>query len=267
MQAAGWRETGSDDPGAVSRSVPARGGGNGRWRRLPRDGQDLLGQRVPRGGPTLHAMPVRAFRAWLEAKRGICVGYGGVWRFLAREGPPFKRRLHAAEPHRPDVAIRRALTRLAWSSWMGPGPRPAFRPTRHPGRRRPPALPAALRLRTGPDRDDVRQAQDPVAKGRQAFHRRRLESDRHLARRVLTRWVGRPSGTGRTRCNVRRSGFTAAPGAGVPPPGARAPPARHRPAAPARCGGHCRRGRRGPRPARPGSAAAARAARSRARGR
>jgi transposase len=37
-------------------------------------------------------LTVRALRAELEAVRGICVGYGAVWRFLAREGLTFKKK-------------------------------------------------------------------------------------------------------------------------------------------------------------------------------
>lgn len=52
-------------------------------------------------------LTIRALRAELEAERGLRVGYGAVWRWLAREGFSFKKSLHAAEQHRPDVARKR----------------------------------------------------------------------------------------------------------------------------------------------------------------
>ena len=52
-------------------------------------------------------LTIRALRAELEAERGLCVGYGAVWRWLAREGLSCKKSLHAAEQYRPDVARRR----------------------------------------------------------------------------------------------------------------------------------------------------------------
>ncbi len=41
-------------------------------------------------------------------ERGISVGYGTVWRFLASEGISFKKTVHTAEQERPDVAQARA---------------------------------------------------------------------------------------------------------------------------------------------------------------
>ena len=38
-------------------------------------------------------LTVRALRAELEIERGLRVGYGAVWRFLAREGLSFKKRM------------------------------------------------------------------------------------------------------------------------------------------------------------------------------
>lgn len=37
-------------------------------------------------------LTVRALRAELAEKRGVQVGYGAVWRFLAREGLTFKKK-------------------------------------------------------------------------------------------------------------------------------------------------------------------------------
>ncbi len=37
-------------------------------------------------------LTIRALRAELEAERGLRVGYGAVWRWLAREGLSFKKK-------------------------------------------------------------------------------------------------------------------------------------------------------------------------------
>jgi transposase len=52
-------------------------------------------------------LTVRALRAELAEVRGVEVGYGAVWRFLAREQLTFKKSLHAVEQNRPDVARKR----------------------------------------------------------------------------------------------------------------------------------------------------------------
>lgn len=37
-------------------------------------------------------LTIRALRSELEAERGLRVGYGAIWRFLAREGLSFKKK-------------------------------------------------------------------------------------------------------------------------------------------------------------------------------
>jgi transposase len=93
-----------------------------RWSQLAREtGSTAPRPHEPRRRPVLLAerdwllarvaaapeLTVRALQAELAERRGVQVGYGAVWRFLAREGLTFKKSLRAAEQHRPDVAYRR----------------------------------------------------------------------------------------------------------------------------------------------------------------
>ena len=129
--AAVWRERGhgGEVVAAVSCDWECRGQPDGRRRRLlllPQ--RDWLLARIA-AAPDL---TLRAVQAEL-AERGVKVGYGTVWSFLASEGlmwkktpctPPSK-----AAPTSParasDGSITSdALTRRAWSSSMRPGRRP-----------------------------------------------------------------------------------------------------------------------------------------------
>ena len=78
-------------------------------------------------------LTIRALRAELEADRGVRVGYGAVWRFLAREALTIKKKLctppSSIGPMSPasvnaGSATKDASTPSAWSSWTKPGPRP-----------------------------------------------------------------------------------------------------------------------------------------------
>ena len=77
-------------------------------------------------------LTVRALRAELAEVRGVEVGYGAVWRFLAREGLTFKKKActppsRAGRTSSPSVSAGGGTsggsTRPVSSSLMRPGPR------------------------------------------------------------------------------------------------------------------------------------------------